>query len=408
MDVTPSEVMDALLVATGGVYLVALVWLLRGLGRSARESAHPPHAGAGNPSVSVIVAARDEAASIGACLSALRSQDYDGRFEIIVVDDRSVDETGQIVETMMAEGGRAMQLIRAREDPPFACPKKSALAQGIAVSSGELLLFTDADCQPPPGWIRTTVSMFGDDVGLVAGYAYPRSGTRWRDRLLALDNAAVGAMGAGSFGMGSPLACTGRNLAYRREVFEKLGGFADIGHLTGGDDVYFMRLVGEKATSWRRVYNTQALNAVACDPGPSHWRDLIQQKLRHAAKAGHYGGPAAALGVAVYLFHLLLMLGLIRAVLEPPTFGLLASVWGAKWGLDFALVWGFESSSRKDWRLLAVLPILEILYIPYVLLFVPLGHFGLFRWKAGGRGVSPVHTAPTVPSSSAGGGGEGG
>ncbi len=406
MEISLREVLDAILVGTGGVYLVAMTWLLRGLGRSARESDHSPRSREGNSPVSVIVAARDEAASIGACLSALKSQDYGGRWEVIVVDDRSVDGTGAIVERLRAEGvgeqAGELKLIRTRENPPFACPKKSALAQGIAASSGELLLFTDADCQPPPQWIRSTVSMFGDDVGLVAGYAYPRSGSRLRDRLLALDNAAVGAMGAGSFVMGSPLACTGRNLAYRRQVFDEVGGFADIGHLIGGDDVYFARLVAEKATSWRRVYNTQPQNAVACDPGPAGWRDLTQQKLRHAAKAGHYGGAAAALGAAVYLFHLVLLMGLLRSVLQLHAGGLLAGVWGAKWLLDFALLWRFESGTVRDWRLLAFLPILEVVYIPYVLLFVPLGRLGLFRWKNRGFSASRVHSAPILSSSARG------
>ena len=150
MEISLREVLDAILVGTGGVYLVAMTWLLRGLGRSARESDHSPRSREGNPPVSVIVAARDEAASIGACLSALKSQDYGGRTEVIVVDDRSVDGTGAIVEGLMAEGvgeqAGELKLIRTRENPPFACPKKSALAQGIAASSGELLLFTDADC----------------------------------------------------------------------------------------------------------------------------------------------------------------------------------------------------------------------------------------------------------------------
>jgi hypothetical protein len=105
--------------------------------------------------------------------------------------------------------------------------------------------------------------------------------------------------------------------------------------------------------------------------------------------------------VGVYLFHLLLLMGLIRAILHLQAGPILAGVWGAKWLLDFALVWRFESSKGRDRQFLAFLPIMEVLYIPYVLIFVPLGYLGLFRWKNRGW-ASRVHSAPAVSPSARG------
>lgn len=360
---------DLLLTASGGVYLMAMLWLLLGLHR------RTPQTTTEWPAVSIVVAARNEAASIGPCLQALKEQEYEGEIQVVVIDDRSEDDTGaKVLER--AQGN--LKLVRARADLPFKCPKKSALAQGIEVSSGELLLFTDADCQPPSGWVRSTVELFAADVGWVAGYAFPRASQRWRHKLLALDNVAIGALGAGSTGMGRALACTGRNLAYRRQVYEEVGGFTSIGHLIGGDDVYFMRLV-QARTNWKMVYNREPDAAVVCEPGPVSWADIIQQKLRHAAKAGHYKGVALALAGAVYGFHLLLAIGLVHMLVQGYLHGLLLGIWGLRCLIDFAVLWSF--AQRCERKLLVFLPLLELSYIPYVLLFSVVGRLGFFRWK---------------------------
>lgn len=358
-------IFEVLLLLTGGSYLAMVLWLNAGLGR--RRPAQTQRL----PLVSVVVAARNEESAIDACLDALQAQEYAGEWEVVVVDDRSTDQTAQRVEERA--WGR-LKLVRAPAQLRFRCPKKSALAVGIEQSRGELLLFTDADCQPPPDWVRSTAQLFGPGVGMAAGHAFPRPVKGIRQELLALDNLAVGALGAGSTGMGRPLSCTGRNLAYRRQVYEELRGFADIGHLIGGDDVYFLRLVSR--TSWRIVHNP---SLVSCGPGPNTWKTLFQQKLRHAAKAGHYRGPVLLLAGAVYLFHLLLLVGLARLVLGQPGPVFLA-VWGGRWLADLVLLARYapRPSERK---LLRHLPFFEVLYIPYVLLFTLAGRLGWFRWK---------------------------
>ena len=365
--------LQAAMIFLGCVYAAAVGWLLLGLRRTAPAVPGPA------PEVSVIIAARNEEASISTCLRALQLQDYAGEIEVVVVDDRSSDGTGEILREI-AWKWPALKPVALREgEGEFECPKKSALARGIAASSGELLLFTDADCEPSPEWVRITASMFADGVGLVAGFARPRR-TRWvQHRLLALDNLAVSALAAGSIGSGAVLSCTGRNLAYRRCVYDEVGGYGSIGHLIAGDDVYFARLVAE-ATEWRVVYCRDPKAVVACDPGPESWSGLMHQKLRHASKAGHYRGAAKLLGAAVYLFHITLLWGVGQTFLFEEVPAAFPAVWGARWLVDFLLLWSFAPAA-EDRRLIPFLPILEFLYIPYVLLFVPAGTAGWFRWR---------------------------
>ena len=301
--------LEVAFVVLAGVYTGAIAWLYTGVVRGGKSAP----TGSGVPSVSIIVSARDEAETIADCLAALKAQESGSPIEVVVVDDRSTDRTADIVRETSSLWPH-LSLVPASAELRFRCPKKSALAQGIEASSGEILLFTDADCCPPPDWVRETVARFGEDVGMVAGYARaPILRKSLKQSLLALDNLAIGALSAGGIGMGAPLACTGRNLAYRRQVYDQVGGFSSIGHLVGGDDVYLTRLVSSK-TNWKTVYNTSEKSIVECKPRVADAAATANQKLRHASKASHYRGPARLLGVAAYAFHALLLVGILQLI----------------------------------------------------------------------------------------------
>ena len=131
--------------------LVALVWASRHVQLShekhtrfvlAPESPGPP---ANAVRISVIVAAKDEAENIEACVRTVLRQDYPD-FELIVCDDRSTDQTGAIVERIAAEDAR-VRLINVEILPEGWCGKNHAMQKAIAQSSGEWICMIDADCR---------------------------------------------------------------------------------------------------------------------------------------------------------------------------------------------------------------------------------------------------------------------
>lgn len=130
-----------LAVAGGG----AMLWL--GVRRLPVLAGRPPPPRSA-PTVSVVIAARDEAAHIGATVAALLAGDWRG-LEVIVVDDRSTDGTWAALERFAADP----RLRRLRLDalPPGWLGKNHALARGAAVARGEWLLFMDADVRLQPG-----------------------------------------------------------------------------------------------------------------------------------------------------------------------------------------------------------------------------------------------------------------
>jgi glycosyltransferase involved in cell wall biosynthesis len=127
-----------------------------------------PVSHAGNPRVSIIVPARNEEAEIENCLRSLLAVDYDN-YEVIAVNDRSTDRTGEIMERVRqnrnpnpsktAKGGAAMiSVIHHAELPPGWLGKTHAMWTAANQSTGDWLLFTDADVIFKPDSLRRALA----------------------------------------------------------------------------------------------------------------------------------------------------------------------------------------------------------------------------------------------------------
>jgi glycosyltransferase involved in cell wall biosynthesis len=157
--------------------------------------------------VSVIVPARDAEATLGATLRALRAQDLDAPYEVLVVDDGSRDATAAIARA----AGPPVRLLQMAGSTGAG----SVRNHGAAAARGRVLAFTDADCRPTPGWLRAGLRAL-EGCDLVQGAVAP-------------DPAAT--MGP----YDRSLSVTGErgfyesaNLFVRRDRFVAVGGFEDV------------------------------------------------------------------------------------------------------------------------------------------------------------------------------------
>src|SRR5438105_9910665 len=108
------------------------------------------------PRLSVVVPARDEGATIARAVGSLLEQDYP-EIEVIVVDDRSSDATGEVLRELAAKDRRLL-VLHVDELPAGWLGKNHALWLGAARASGEWLLFTDADVVFAPGALGRAVA----------------------------------------------------------------------------------------------------------------------------------------------------------------------------------------------------------------------------------------------------------
>lgn len=145
-----------LTVLLAGVLLVWLrfAWIWARVGRLpdlARGATELPN-GTAWPRISVVVACRNEEAGVRKAITSLLAQDYPS-YEVVVVDDRSDDATGEILRQLAADHP-ALRLARVDELPAGWLGKTNALQQGAAAASGDWLLFTDADVVFAPDTLR--------------------------------------------------------------------------------------------------------------------------------------------------------------------------------------------------------------------------------------------------------------
>ena len=140
--------------------LAAWIWLLLARHRFWRSAPElPPQKPAATPAVDVVVPARDEAATIAASLGSLLEQNYAGEVRIVLVDDGSTDSTAAIAGRLAAQAApRRLTVLRGQPAPPGWSGKLWALAQGIASTSAEFLLLSDADIVHAPGHLAAMIA----------------------------------------------------------------------------------------------------------------------------------------------------------------------------------------------------------------------------------------------------------
>jgi chlorobactene glucosyltransferase len=141
-----------------GAWLLAAPWILALVVILYRYATRRPNLvdyapAPSGPLVSVIIPARNEARNIERCIRSILATTYP-TIEVIVVDDRSTDGTGDLVERL----GRGVRLVRGAELPPGWFGKQWALVQGYRVARGALLLFADADTKHEPELIARAVT----------------------------------------------------------------------------------------------------------------------------------------------------------------------------------------------------------------------------------------------------------
>jgi glycosyltransferase involved in cell wall biosynthesis len=154
--------------------LLAAIWLSRvidtSLGvRSLVNITRPewdgnPATPAGNPRVTIVVPARNEESSIRQALSQLLALDYDN-YEVIAVDDRSTDRTGEIMDDLATSGdGRprpsdaTLRVVHITELPRGWMGKAHAMWSAAKESTADWILFTDADVMFRPDCLRRAIA----------------------------------------------------------------------------------------------------------------------------------------------------------------------------------------------------------------------------------------------------------
>ncbi|HEX4439238.1 MAG TPA: glycosyltransferase [Thermoanaerobaculia bacterium] len=180
------------------------------------------------PRVSVVVPARNEELAIELAVRSHLEQDYPpDRFEVVVVDDRSTDATGAILDRLAADHPRLI-VVHGAEPPPGWLGKPHALHQGITRATGELLLLADADVRYDRRALREAVALLESRrVDLLALFPHLEMEGFWENVLLPYVPASF-FLGPGAL-LNSDLqkrwaVGAGAGMLMRRGAYERAGG----------------------------------------------------------------------------------------------------------------------------------------------------------------------------------------
>jgi cellulose synthase/poly-beta-1,6-N-acetylglucosamine synthase-like glycosyltransferase len=365
-----------------------LYWLtarriLQGLKPAARLQAGEP------PFISVVVAARDEEATIRECLEALAAQDFPREsHEVIVVNDASSDRTGEIARDFCRSRDNFRLMETSTERPTDLTGKQAALHLGISTARGTIIMITDADCRPSPSWISHTASLFNDRVVLVGGLTLPGETGRALtvfERLQVYDYLFLQSVAAGFANTGRPLSAIGNNLAFRKNVYDSIGGYPALG-FSFDDDMQLVSAVREGGYG-QVVYNF-APETLVRTTAMIGFGNFYRQRLRWLV-GGYLSGISILMTLSlVFILHLMLLPGGVAVVLldGPAALSLLAALI-LKSVIDGAILGRASRLAGKKTRLSGLLSF-ELFFMAYTSL---LGLHGLFRprrviWK--GRAYS--------------------
>lgn len=237
------------------------------------------------PPISIVICACNEAENLKAFLPSSLNQHYPENYEVIVVNDRSTDETLEVIQAFSNQYAHLRFLSISSDDNIQYLGKKNALNKGIEAAQHDCLLLTDADCQPlSKHWLYLVARHFTDETQMVLGYGPYKSHSTFLNSIIQYETLQTVIQYMSHALWGIPYMGTGRNLAYRKSLFINNQGFKNIGHIPSGDDDLFV----SKVAATTKVAIETHPDSFCISPPETTFKDWINQKIRHLQTGFEY------------------------------------------------------------------------------------------------------------------------
>lgn len=234
--------------------------------------------------VSVIIASRNEANNLKENLPSILNQKHPN-FEVIVVNDASTDESNTILELFQNQY-KHLKVITLESSNSYSGNKKNAISKGIALASNDYLIFTDADCRPlSKNWISEMTNWFSDKKEIILGYGgYQKIDNSFLNKLIRFETLLTAIQYFAYAKAGIPYMGVGRNLAYKKELFQKNSGFENHKHIKSGDDDLLINQISTHSNT-EICFTKESFTISKPKRSFTSW---IQQKRRHISTATSY------------------------------------------------------------------------------------------------------------------------
>ena len=281
--------------------------------------------------ISIIVPCRNEESHLPFLLDDLALQDYPGDlFEVLIVDDNSTDASSEIATT---HGGiKNLYVIKNS-----GTGKKSAIRTGVNVSSGQLIITTDADCRMKEKWLKTIDSFFSEHKpDMLIGPVQLENKSGFFGRFQEIEFLSLQGITAGTAYSENATMCNGANLSFKRESYlihsENMHD-----EITSGDDIFFLQSLKKEHRS--KIMWLESVEAMVTAAASTGIKEFLYQRKRWLSKGKAYDDKyTIILAIVTFVTNMLIAALLLASLFYPALFIMLIAAFLIKAIPDFLIL----------------------------------------------------------------------
>jgi cellulose synthase/poly-beta-1,6-N-acetylglucosamine synthase-like glycosyltransferase len=359
-----------LVVLTVSGHVCVVLYLLRGLSEVKIKNQKPEY----YADISVIIPFRNEAQHLHTLLSSIAKTDYPtAHCEFILVDDHSEDiGQGSLMEISERLGITNLRIIALQGEE---IGKKAAIQKGMENATFGIIAQTDADVELPAQWLQEINNVFADpNIQLAFGPVNSQNTPPLFDAktLSRTEYAMTHALSVAQLGNGSPISCSGANMAYRKKTRLDLESVMEGKEYASGDDFFVLKTFANKLGYKSIGYIPSAVRSKM----PDTLEGIILQRKRWASKLvkGAFSKSGLGLGLIFYLHTFLIYTLALR-----PLSGLLAALVMALG--EYILLKQFSKISGGWGMSFVRFYFLRIIYAVWFIALIPSTMLKTSEWK---------------------------
>lgn len=372
------------MIIVGGVavlmYAAACIWLCMMWNRIRVQPSSKEYILPLDFKLSVIIPVRNEAANIHVLLSDLQGQCLPKKyFEVIVVDDASTDRTAEIVEDFGAKNDLDLKLIKLI-DKPVNAPKKRAITEGLTIATGQLIVTTDGDCRVGERWLEVYAQTYiQTKAHFISGPVTFVDEKNSFHVFQTIEFSSLIGTGACLLEAGFPTMCNGANLAYEKKAFEAVGGYSGVDQIASGDDEFLLQKINQFYGGGVYFLKNQA--AIVQTQPQESWKAFYQQRIRWGSKwAVNKRVATMVVAIFVFLVNTFTLLILTSTLIDNFQDKLINTILIVKFLPEFLFLSLIIRFLKKN-RLIPYIPLVQLFYPIYVMLFGIVSQRKGYEWK---------------------------
>jgi cellulose synthase/poly-beta-1,6-N-acetylglucosamine synthase-like glycosyltransferase len=323
---------------------------------------------------SIVIAARNEEHNIDKCLASITNQNFDQtKFEIIVINDHSTDNTLAIVNQFKIQHSAFNISIIDLANFENINNKKQAITKGINDAIFDYIILTDADCVRGNLWLQSINDFINISSSKLVYAPVEFKANNIFEKLQALEFVGLVGVGAAAMELKNPNMCSAANLIFEKQVFFEVNGYTDNDHIMTGDDEFLMHKIFKRYPNQVKFLFDK--NAIVETGANGTLAQLTEQRKRWVSKSTKYENRYITLILVMAYFYNLSMAINVFINCQLAFNQLLFKIF-----IEGLFLFTMLKFYNKKWLIL-LLPLAEIFHVIYVIIIGIWANFAPYKWK---------------------------